>query len=48
MIIRGSSHNVSISNGVDKESEKNIRERFRLLSVNWLTRGSHRMLIIRL
>lgn len=48
MIIRGSSHNVSISSGVDKESEKNIREKFRLLSVNWLARGNHRVLIIRL
>lgn len=44
----GSSHIVSISRGVDKESEKNINEVFRLLSQNWLSRGRLRGLIMRL
>lgn len=48
MIIRGRSHIVSISSGVDRESEKNIGEKLRLLSMNWLMRGNHRRLIIRL
>ena len=34
MIIRGRSHVVSMSRGVDSESEKNRRERLRLLSVD--------------
>lgn len=34
MIIRGRSHIVSISSGVDRESEKNMEEKLRLLSVN--------------
>lgn len=34
MIINGRSHNVSMSKGEDRESEKNMMDRFRLLSVN--------------
>lgn len=44
----GNSHMVSISRGADRESEKNIREVFRLLSLNWFSRGRLRRLIIRL
>lgn len=46
--VSGSSHMVSISRGADRESEKNIREVFRLLSLNWFNRGRLRRLIIRL
>lgn len=46
--ISGRSQVVSISRGVDRESEKNTREGFRLLSVNWLSRGRLSRLIIRL
>lgn len=35
MSIRGRSHVVSTSKGVDKESAKNSNEKFRLLSVSW-------------
>lgn len=48
MIIRGRSHVVSISRGVDSGSEKNRGEKLRLLSVGWLVRGRHRIQIIRL
>lgn len=34
IIISGSSHIVNISNGVDSESEKYVKDRFRLLSPN--------------
>lgn len=34
MIIKGRSHSVSMSRGVDSASEKNITDRFRVLSVN--------------
>lgn len=44
----GSNHMVNISRGADRESEKNIREVFRLLSLNWFSRGRLRRLIIRL
>lgn len=39
---------VSIRRGVDRESEKNINEVFRLLSQNWFNRGRLRRLIMRL
>lgn len=39
---------VNISRGVERESEKNIREEFRLLSVNWFSNGRLSRLIIRL
>lgn len=39
---------VNISRGADKESEKNMREVFRLLSLNWLSSGRLRRLIMRL
>lgn len=48
IIIRGRSHSVSMSRGVDNASEKNIIDKFRVLSVNWLARGIHKRLIIRL
>lgn len=48
MIISGSSHMVSISSGVDSESEKYMRDRFRLLSLNWFSSGRLRRVIIRL
>lgn len=48
MTIRGRSHIVNMSRGVDKASEKNIGDKLRLLSMNWLIRGSHRMLMVRL
>lgn len=48
IIIRGRSHSVNMSKGVDRESEKNMRDRFKLLSVNWLMRGTHKRLMIRL
>lgn len=34
MSIKGRSHMVRISNGVDKESEKKVNEKLRLLSPN--------------
>lgn len=37
MSMRGSSHVVSMSRGADSESEKNVVERFRLLSPNWFS-----------
>lgn len=39
---------VNISRGVERESEKNTREEFRLLSVNWFSIGKLSRLIIRL
>lgn len=33
---------------MDRESEKNIGEWFRVLSLNWLARGKHSILISRL
>lgn len=48
MIIRGRSHIVSIRRGVDRESEKNTIEELRLLSLNWLRRGRHIILIAKL
>lgn len=48
IIISGRSHTVSIINGVDRESEKNNKDRFKLLSQDWFIRGKHVMLIIRL
>lgn len=38
---------VSISRGVERESEKNTREEFRLLSVNWFSIGRLSRLIMR-
>lgn len=46
--MRGKSQVVNISRGVERESEKNIREEFRLLSVNWFSIGRLSRLIIRL
>lgn len=34
IIIRGRSHSVNMSRGVDNASEKNIIDKFRVLSVN--------------
>lgn len=39
---------VNISRGADRESEKNMSEVFRLLSLNWLSSGRLRRLIMRL
>lgn len=39
---------VSISNGVDSESEKYVKDIFRLLSLNWFSRGRLIKVIIRL
>lgn len=39
---------VSINSGVDRESEKYVVERFKLLSLNWLSRGRLTRVIIRL
>lgn len=39
---------VSISSGVDSESEKYVRDIFRLLSLNWLNRGRPIRVIIKL
>lgn len=39
---------VSISSGVDSESEKYVRDIFRLLSLNWLSRGRPIRVIIKL
>lgn len=39
---------VSIRSGVDSESEKYVRDMFRLLSLNWLSRGRPIRVIIRL
>lgn len=39
---------VKISNGVDKESEKNVGEKLRLLSPNWFMRSRLVKLISRL
>lgn len=36
--IKGSSHMVKINSGVDRESEKNVNEKLRLLSLNWFIR----------
>lgn len=44
----GRSQVVSISRGVERESEKKTEEEFRLLSVNWFSMGRLRRLIIRL
>lgn len=46
--ISGKSQVVSMSRGVERESEKNIREEFRLLSANWFSIGRLSRLIIRL
>lgn len=37
--IKGRSHMVRISSGVDKESEKKVSEKLRLLSLNWFRRS---------
>lgn len=42
------SHIVNMSRGVDKASEKNVVDKLRLLSINWLIRGNHRILTIKL
>lgn len=39
---------VSIRSGVDSESEKYVKDMFRLLSLNWLSRGRPIRVIIRL
>lgn len=39
---------VNISSGVDSESEKYVRDIFRLLSLNWLSRGRPIRVIIKL
>lgn len=44
----GKSQVVNMSRGVERESEKNIREEFKLLSVNWFSIGRLSRLIIRL
>lgn len=44
----GKSQVVSMSKGVERESEKNIREEFKLLSVNWFSIGRLSRLIMRL
>lgn len=46
--IRGRSHIVRIRRGVDRGSEKNIGEKFRLLSLNWFRRSRLVRLINRL
>lgn len=46
--IRGRSHMVKISSGVDRESEKNSSEKLRLLSPNWFMRRRLVKLIRRL
>lgn len=46
--IRGRSHIVRINNSADRESEKNINEKLRLLSLNWLRRSRLVRLISRL
>ncbi len=46
--IRGRSHMVKISSGVDRESEKNVSEKLRLLSPNWFIRSRLVRLISRL
>ena len=46
--IRGRSHMVRISSGVDRESEKNTKEKLRLLSLNWFIRRRLVRLINRL
>lgn len=46
--IRGRSHMVKISNGADRESEKNTNEKLRLLSLNWFMRRRLVRLINRL
>ena len=46
--IRGSSHMVRISRGMDKESEKKTGEKLRLLSLNWFIRSRLVRLIGRL
>lgn len=48
IIISGNSHMVSISNAVERESEKYVRERFRLLSLNWFSSGRLIRVTIRL
>lgn len=44
----GRSQVVSMSRGVERESEKKAKEGFRLLSVNWFSMGRLNRLIIRL
>lgn len=39
---------VSIRSGVDSESEKYIKDMFKLLSLNWLSRGRPTRVIIKL
>lgn len=39
---------VSIRSGVDSESEKYIKDVFKLLSLNWLSRGRPTRVIIKL
>lgn len=46
--MRGRSQVVSMSRGVERESEKKSREEFRLLSVNWFSMGRLSRLISRL
>lgn len=48
IIISGKSQVVNINKGVDSESEKNSRDRFKLLSQGWFIKGRHVILIIRL
>lgn len=39
---------VSIRSGVDSESEKYVKDMFKLLSLNWLSRGRPTRVIIKL
>lgn len=39
---------VSIRSGVDSESEKYIKDMFKLLSLNWLSRGRPTRVIVKL
>lgn len=48
IIMSGRSHVVSNSKGVDRESEKNSKDIFKLLSQGWFIKGKHVRLIIRL
>lgn len=47
-IISGRSHIDSISRGVDRESEKYVKDIFRLLSLNWFNSGRPRSVIMKL
>lgn len=48
MSISGSSHVVNTRSGADRGSEKNIREKFRLLLLGWFRRDRLIRLINRL